>query len=542
MFIKTSIKTAYRAFTHLTLLAVAIPPAHANGNAITAKHSSSLNTAIPITNNDLWLLLLSVIAVLFIVIACIAYRLFKKEKALQLKERALDEYYAELTEQSAERNDKIYQINNQLYQEIAKQEETEALLLEAKNYLRGIINSMPSMLIGIDREGHVTHWNDAAQEKTNIPHDEARGKHINTLIDEPMINMRLITHAIDKKKPRRLEALQKGHGSNARFTDITIYPITTIDIENAVIRIDDVTHRVQLENMLIQNEKMSSLGELAAGVAHEINNPLGTILQSLQTIQRRLSDDLLTNIKVAEEKGIDLEKLVDYLDARKITDFLANIKDAGERAAKIVTNMLEFSRTHTQKHEPMQLIDLLNRSIDLAISTSGLHKKKSNISVTITRHFPSACPTIYGMAAEIQQVILNLINNAYQAFFDHHNKKKLLENAEGISEEIPLSASTADKNTLLIDVTLTIENEHAVIKIGDNGPGMDEWTQQHIFEPFFTTKETGKGTGLGLSVSYFIITEHHHGSITVESNTSDSDTAEPNTPQGTIFTIRLPLS
>lgn len=545
------IKTAYLAFMHLIfkllasmLLAVAIPIAHANETTVTTNPSAALNTAISLSNssNDLLVLLLSMIVVLFIVIAFIAYRLFKKEKALQLKEKALDEYYAELTEQSAERNDKIYQINNQLYQEIAKQEETEALLLETKNYLRGIINSMPSMLIGIDREGHVTHWNDAAQEKTNISHDEAQGKHINTLIDEPMINMRLITDAIDKQKPKRLEALQKGHGSHARFTDITIYPITTIDIENAVIRIDDVTHRVQLENMLIQNEKMSSLGELAAGVAHEINNPLGTILQSLQTIQRRLSDDLLTNIKVAEEKGIDLEKLVDYLDARKITDFLANIKDAGERAAKIVTNMLEFSRTHTQRHEPMQLIDLLNSSIDLAISTSGLHKKRNKTSVTITRNFPKTCPPIYGMAAEIQQVILNLINNAYQAFVDHRTKQELLESTGQTSEEAPSSTSTADKATLLIEVSLTIEDQHAVIKIGDNGPGMDEWTQQHIFEPFFTTKETGKGTGLGLSVSYFIITEHHHGSIAVESNTSDPNATEPNAQQGTIFTIRLPLT
>ena len=80
-------------------------------------------------------------------------------------------------------------------------------------------------------------------------------------------------------------------------------------------------------------------------------------------------------------------------------------------------------------------------------------------------------------------------------------------------------------------MSLIIEKNDAVIKISDNGPGMDEWTQKHIFEPFFTTKETGKGTGLGLSVSYFIITEHHQGSITVESRAN----------KGTIFTIRLPI-
>ncbi|MFT6102798.1 MAG: PAS domain S-box-containing protein [Granulosicoccus sp.] len=453
------------------------------------------------------------LSVLGILIA--AYYLYKKEQILRLKEQALDEYYAELTEQSAERNDKIYEMNNQLYQEIAKQEDTEALLLEAKNYLRGIINSMPSILIGIDKDGFVTHWNNAAQEKTHISYDDALGKHFQTVIAEPNINMRLIKAAIDKRKPKRLEAIQEGHGSNARFKDITIYPITTIDIESAVIRIDDVTNRIQLENMIIQNEKMSSLGELAAGVAHEINNPLGTILQSLQNIQRRLSDDLIANIQVAEEKGIDLEKLLSYLEERKILAFLSNIKDAGERAATIVTNMLEFSGTHTQKHEPLQLIDLLNRSIDLAVSSSGSHKKHNNIRMTIRREFSNTCPPVYGMAAEIQQVILNLINNAYQAYSDEYTEETDL-NLDG---------------QLLITASLIIDGSDAVIKISDNGPGMNEWTQKHIFEPFFTTKETGRGIGLGLSVSYFIITEHHQGSITVASTTN----------KGTTFTIRLPI-
>jgi len=485
----------------------------------------------PITTRSLYSELLSYTHIILIGVLTLAtsgalaliYHLYKKAKVLHLKEQAIDEYYAELTEQSAERNDKIYEINNQLYQEIAKQEDTEALLLEAKNYLRGIINSMPSILIGVDKAGLVTHWNNAAQEKTHISHDDALGKHFQTIIDEPNITMRLVTNAIDKRKPKRQEAIQEGHGSHARFKDITIYPITTIDIESAVIRIDDVTNRVQLENMIIQNEKMSSLGELAAGVAHEINNPLGTILQSLQTIQRRLSDDLIANIQVAEKKGIDLEKLVAYLEERQILAFLSNIKEAGERAATIVTNMLEFSSTHTQKHESIQLIALLNRSIDLAISSSSLQKKRGNINVTINRNFPDTCPSIHGMAAEIQQVILNLINNAYQAYSEDYKKN----HTKG-------STNKSDNNTegkLIITVSLNITGSDAIIKINDNGPGMDEWTKKHIFEPFFTTKETGKGTGLGLSVSYFIITEHHQGFISVESTAA----------KGTTFIIRLPI-
>ncbi len=180
--------------------------------------------------------------------------------------------------------------------------------------------------------------------------------------------------------------------------------------------------------------------------------------------------------------------------------------------------MLEFSRSHTFKHEPIQLIELLNRSLDLAISSSALSKQYENISFNIERDFPNECPVLYGSAPELQQVILNIINNAYQAYSEHY-----------------LNSAIEDNNTqeglLTINVSLTFDENNATIAIKDNGPGMDDWTQRHIFEPFFTTKEANKGTGLGLSVSYFIISEHHRGSITVDSEIN----------KGTQFTIALPL-
>lgn len=497
-----------------------------------ASSSASINTAIAAPSdtqaqpalyslmaNNYLIITLTISLCLFIIgTLFFAYRLYKKEQIVRTKEIALDEYYTQLTEQSAERNEKIYQINNQLYEEIAKQEDTEALLLEAKNYLRSIINSMPSIIIGINREGMVTHWNNAAYEKTQIAYGQALGQHFQNVINEPDITMGIITNAIDTKKPKKLEAIQEGHGSNARFKDITIYPVTTMDIESAVIRIDDITNRVKLENMIIQNEKMTSLGELAAGVAHEINNPLGTILQSIQNIKRRLSDDLLANIQTAEKLDVDLELIVSYLNERKILTFLDNIKEAGERAANIVTNMLEFSGTHIHKHEPIQLIELLNRSIDLAISSSSFSKKHRNISIKVSRHFPKKCPVIYGLGAELQQVILNLIHNAYQAYSEYYLRHMNDENS-------------ALDGILFIDASLTIDTDNVTIIIKDNGPGMSEWTQKHIFDPFFTTKEAGKGTGLGLSVSYFIITEHHQGEIIVESAIG----------QGTSFIIQLPI-
>jgi two-component system NtrC family sensor kinase len=462
--------------------------------------------------------LVSIVIILLIGSIVVGFYLYKQQQRISAKEKTLDEQYTLLNQQASLRSDKLYNINNQLYEEISKHEDTAVLLLDTRNYLQSIINSMPSILIGINRYGIVTHWNSAAQHKTNISYSQALGKHLHEVINESNIQLKSIISAIDKKIPKKLEAIQEGTGSTARYKDITIYPLTSMDSDSAVIRIDDVTVRVQLENMIIQNEKMSSLGELAAGVAHEINNPLGTILQNIQNIQRRLSDTLPANAKTAKNLQVELSTVVNYLEERKILSFLDHIKEAGERAASIVTNMLEFSSTNTSKHDPIQLIGLLNRSLDLAISSSSISKEYENISFNIFRHFPEQCPVIYGSSAELQQVFLNIINNAYQAYSDH-----FLSSA--------IESNNTQEGIFTIDITLSINTDSAIITIADNGPGMDEWTQRHIFDPFFTTKDVSKGTGLGLSVSYFIISEHHQGSINVDSTIN----------KGTVFTIQLPI-
>lgn len=468
---------------------------------------------------------LALISILLIVCAIqvvVIFLLKKDQRQSEQNQTELKTENQQLEQRFTDRSKKLISLNSKLYEEIAKHEITEELLRETQSYIQSMINSMPSILIGVTRNGIITHWNDAAQEATKIHYNNALGKHLDEIAPELGVNTELIQRTINSEKPQKRESRPHGHGSTTNYSDLTIYPLVSSEIEGAVIRIDDVTMRVQLETMMIQNEKMNSLGELAAGVAHEINNPLGAILQNIQNIKRRISKDLPKNITVAKELDLQFDDIAKYLFIREIPKFIDEVKDAGERATLIVKNMLEFSRADSKKFNTVDIKELLNRSVELSLSTIHANKSNTDHRVKINTDFPKDNISVNCSASELQQVILNLISNAYQAFSDFVKNK----------DEDRKEYDDKDHNKILeIDILLSFTDTKMKIEIRDNGPGMNKWTQRHIFDPFFTTKEVGEGTGLGLSVSYFIITEHHQGSISVNSEIN----------KGSTFTIEIPL-
>jgi signal transduction histidine kinase len=243
-------------------------------------------------------------------------------------------------------------------------------------------------------------------------------------------------------------------------------------------------------------------------MAHEINNPLGIIAQAVQNVQRRLSTDLPVNRELAAELGFSLEQARIYLEKRQILQFLDSIQQAASRAARIVSNMLQFSRQSSTTKQPEYLAQIVERALELAANDYDLKKKYDFRSVEIVREYQPEMPAVPVVAVEIEQVLLNLLRNAAQA---------MMENPEGKSPRIVLR--------------LWQEGRYGVLEVEDNGPGIPEALKRRVFEPFFTTKEPGVGTGLGLSVSYMIITTSHGGRIGVESTPG----------AGTCFTIRLPI-
>lgn len=416
----------------------------------------------------------------------------------------------DLEQRVIERTNKLRNINNQLYDEIAKHEITEELLRETQDYLNSIINSMPSVLIGITRQGVITHWNTAAARATDIDAKEALGQHLTEVYPDLPVTTEMIHETIDKGIPQINENIQHGSGNHAQHSDLTIYPLLSSEISGAVIRLDDVTMRVRIETMMIQNEKMLSLGELAAGMAHEINNPLSAILHGIQNIYRRTSPDLEQNHRTADDIGIKVEQVHAYLKARDIFKFLDAIREAGDRSARIVTNMLEFSRSNNRDHQLVYLPELLEHSLELAKNSFELQTPEGSEHLEVIKEFDLDIPRVRCSPTEMQQVILNLLRNACQAFNDE-------EYGPPLYPRITLRLRSGAGNVS--------------IEVEDNGPGMSEAVSRHIFEPFFTTKDVGKGTGLGLSVTYFIVTEHHDGTIEVESQPG----------KGTNFIITLPV-
>jgi len=407
---------------------------------------------------------------------------------------------------------RLAKTRHQLYREIARHEATEELLRETQEYLQCVINSIPSVLIGITFDGYVTHWNSAAEKASGLSADEVLGAHIDQAYPGLPVDMETITRIMKAGAPTTRKNIRSGEGIEGTFIDVTICPLVSDEISGAVILADDVTLRVRFENMMIQNEKMTSLGELAAGLAHEINNPLAGILNNVQNILRRISGDLDANHQLADSLGINLADILGYLKQRQIPEFAENIREAGERATHIVRNMLEFSHSngHLEQRET-DLVELVKHSLELAINTFEIRTHPGREQPIIEQHFAPDLPPVICSPSEIQQVILNLLRNAAQSF-----------------QKSDYAPPTQPK----IVLSLWRDMDQLCVEISDNGPGMSEEVARHVFEPFFTTKGVGQGTGLGLSVSHFIITEHHQGTITV--NTQPG--------QGTRFLIRLPVS
>jgi two-component system NtrC family sensor kinase len=256
---------------------------------------------------------------------------------------------------------------------------------------------------------------------------------------------------------------------------------------------------------LVHSEKMASLGELTAGIAHEIQNPLNFV-NNFSELSLELAQELKEEI---EKPEMDTALVLDL--ARDLAQNQEKINHHGKRAANIVTAMLQHSRTSTGKKEPTDLNVLADEYLRLAYH--GLRAKDKNFNAGMVTNLDPVIDKVHVIPQDFGRVLLNLINNAFYAV-----TQKKTQAPEGYEPTVTVS-------------TRLLKSDMVEIRIQDNGAGIPKNLKAKIFQPFFTTKPTGQGTGLGLSLAFDIVTKGHGGTMEVESTEGE----------GTTFTIRIPL-
>lgn len=273
-------------------------------------------------------------------------------------------------------------------------------------------------------------------------------------------------------------------------------------------QLEDTLQRLEtMQQQLIVQEKLASLGELVAGIAHEIKNPLNFVCSSAQIIQE-FTEDLKAELEKEEPDQEELEYLL-----HEIPDAAKDIKENGDRAVRIIQGMLAHSRGEKGSRTLTNINLLVQEYVKL--SYHGMRAQDQSFNAAIESEYDSVLDTqeINIVPQDISRVVLNIASNAFQAM---RAKYESLNTTNGYTPTFFASTQDAEKFVKIL--------------LRDNGPGISAEIQEKIFEPFFTTKPTGEGTGLGLSLSYDIICKEHAGEMSVRSKEG----------QYTEFTILLP--
>jgi two-component system, NtrC family, sensor kinase len=355
--------------------------------------------------------------------------------------------------------------NSLLYR--SEMEKAEALA-RLKEFSENIIESVNVGILAVDFDGQITTWNSALEEIFGIARDRAMNRPIRDTLDSDLVAT--IQNVVGPNgwainETRHIYKYNAATEDGRPLTlNLSIAPFEVARgiVTGTLIVIENVTERAQLEDQLMQREKLSSIGLLAAGVAHEVNTPLAGISSYTQMLLQQTIE--------ADPK----RKLLEKIHAQTV------------RASGIVNNLLNFSRTSDAQFREIDLNRVLDDTLQL------LEPQLRNATLEIVRHFGEDLPAAHGSAAKLQQVFMNLVLNARDAMPTGGR----------------LTISTRQVETSL------------VIDFRDTGIGIAPENIARIYDPFFTTKEVGQGTGLGLALSYGIVQEHG-GRIFVESRPGD---------------------
>lgn len=426
-------------------------------------------------------------SILIIALTAIAIRLYFSRRQARRYNRELEAIRAQLEQRVSERTASLRESHDALQVEISEHRNTTAQLQNSEAYLNSILQSMPLMLIGLDKDNRITQWNRRAEAVTGLPADQTKGSQLWDIYPSIAITPKQIAQAQQDNKALKVKYSQRGQ----YHFNITIYPLVSSQGAGAVILLDDVTQRVNRETRLIQQDKMSAVGEMAAVMAHDINIPLKGIIKSIKTVRQGLIDD--------------------PVDSEGLSELLEDAVVRGDQATAVLANLINFSAASSGERAQANIPSIIDHSLELASDvlsvTAGLRFRDIDIDL----NYADNLPEIPCHVAEIQQVLLSLLRHCCHAL----NRVEDLEHQPRISIEV------------------TVFYDNLWIRIQHNGVGISPQQQRTIFDPFDNQHNTSDNHDAGqhLSFSNFIIVEEHQGQIAV---TSDPEI-------GTTFHIQLPL-
>jgi len=364
---------------------------------------------------------------------------------------------------------------------------TTGRLRSSEAYINSILRSLPLMLIGLNKENRITQWNHRAEEISGMASKSVMGQDLWEAYPSITISPQQIEQALDENKTLSIKYSQRGQ----YHFDITIYPLPGDGETGVVILLDDVTQRVKNETMLIQRDKMSSIGEMASIMAHDINIPLRAIIKDVKEVRKDLTDE-----------PIDKEALREVLEDAVIR---------GQQATSVIDNLVNFSGGGGGEKSDLNMLDAIHHSVELANDVlsvmSGVRFKDIKVNIDCADDIPE----IPCYVTEIQQVFLSLFRHSCYALG---------------------KVDDADHNPV-INIEVTKFYDNLWVRIQHNGRGISLEEQKTIFEPYAADGDPNGNYNAGkrLSFAYFIITEQHQGQIAV--------TSAPDV--GTTFHIQLPL-
>lgn len=398
--------------------------------------------------------------------------------------RALNEIRKDLENRVKERTATLAEANEMLEAEIREHRETMARLQTSQGYIKSIVDSMPLMLIGLNKDMQITQWNTSSEKVTGAKREQVLGTNLWEAYPTITLTPEQVQDVLRSQKTTTIKHSQRGQ----YYFDLTLYALHGNNEVGIVILLEDVTKRVKAENRLIELDKMASMGELAATMGLDMGTPLNRILDHLNCISSYADSS-----QAPEEMRSCLNQAL----------------EDGAQANAIVQNLVDFSLNQGGKLQLASVTEIVDHTIELAgkvlSNPSGLKFR----DIELVRDYQENISRVPCQLAELQQVFLGIFRHACHA----------------------LGSCAREDFAPRIVVTVNEFYDAIWIKIHHNGTGLTPDEQQNIFEPFFLndpTDSSGPSTQR-LSFAHFVVTDHHHGHMAV---TSDVDV-------GTTFHVQL---